>query len=142
VASQGTIIRYDEVRGYGFIAPAGGGEDVFVHANDFGDGRHLVHPGLAVEFEAEQGDRGLKAAAVRILDKQPEPAAGKAERFARERSGTGEDDGMCDVLASRVFLAKVTETLIEHVPTLTGAQIAQIRARMEDLARTHGWVES
>jgi len=36
----------------------------------------------------------------------------------------------------------VTEVLIQHVQSLTGAQIAQIREQMVNLARSHGWVES
>ena len=64
----GKVIRFDEVRGYGFIAPDGGGEDVFVHANVLGDDKYVFGPGLRVEFEATDGDRGPKAYTVNLLN--------------------------------------------------------------------------
>lgn len=71
----GKVIRFDEVRGYGFIAPDSGGEDVFVHANVLGDDKYVFGPGLRVEFEATDGDRGPKAYAVHLLnDRGPAPA--------------------------------------------------------------------
>jgi CspA family cold shock protein len=133
VVAVGRILRFDEVRGYGFIAPSNGGEDVFVHASDFGDQRHLVHPGVRVEYEVEEGDRGLKVATVRIVD-TPAPVV--------RRTPVPEDDGECDVLAPREFTAEVTEVLVQHVPSLTGGQIAQIRSHLVDYARSHGWVEA
>jgi cold shock CspA family protein len=143
----GRILRFDEVRGYGFIAPNAGGEDVFVHANDFGDQRHMVHPGMRVEYEVEEGDRGLKVSTVRILDAPPrrEHRTATASPFEPVSAGPGpahDDDGLCDVLSGREFSAEVTELLIQHVPTLTGAQIAQARQHLAALARSHGWVES
>ena len=48
---------------------------------------------------------------------------------------------MCDVLAPHEFTTEVTEVLLQHVPSLTGAQITQIRERLVDHARSHGWVE-
>jgi hypothetical protein len=42
----------------------------------------------------------------------------------------------------REFSTELTEVLIQHVSSLTGAQIAQIRQHVVGLARTHGWVES
>lgn len=146
----GRILRFDEVRGYGFIAPNAGGEDVFVHANDFGDQRHLVHPGMRVEYEVEEGERGLKVSTVRILDAPPprrehaRTTASAAAPFTPLTGAAppGDDDGLCDVLSSREFNAEVTELLIQHVPTLTGAQIAQARQHLAALARSHGWVES
>lgn len=140
----GRILRFDEARGYGFIAPSDGGEDVFVHANDFGDQRHLVRPEARVEFEAEDGDRGLKVATIRIIDS---PAAVHPESPAVNgktavKPAVGDDDGMCDVLAPRQFVAEVTEVLINHVPSLTGAQLAQIRQHLTEYARSHGWIEA
>ncbi|MEK8173961.1 cold-shock protein [Streptomyces sp. M19] len=47
----------------------------------------------------------------------------------------------CDVLTSAGFTAAVTELLIEEAPTLTGAQISQVRSRLLTFADSHGWIE-
>lgn len=135
------------MRGYGFIAPSGGGDDVFVHANDFGENRHLVQVGLPVEYEAVDGDRGLKVQSLRILDtaRLGNGSSRDGAPRAEGRSGApadGDDDGMCDVLRGGVFTAEVTELLLRHVPTLTGAQITEIRARFLEYSRSHGWVDA
>jgi cold shock protein len=149
----GRILRFDEARGYGFIAAAAGGEDVFVHASDFGEHRHMVHPGMRVEYEVEEGERGLKVSSVRILD-MPQPRRSIPPAFAStvaraapterpaKTSAADDDEVMCDVLSGRDFNSEVTEVLIQHVPSLTGGQIAEIRQHLGDLARSHGWVES
>jgi cold shock CspA family protein len=144
----GRILRFDDVRGYGFIEPSSGGEDVFVHANDFGDQRHLVRAGMQVEYEAEESDRGLKVVRVRFVEPLAPASGPPAERRSSEADGRPrvtsavDDDGLCDVLARREYVAEVTELLVQHVPSLTGAQIVEVRRRLADLARSHGWLES
>lgn len=68
----GKVVQFDDVRGYGFIAPDKGGEDVFVHVNVLGDDRYIFGPGLPVEFEEANSDRGPKAISVRIIEKPAE----------------------------------------------------------------------
>lgn len=136
MTSLGKIIRYDGVRGYGFIAPVGGGEDVFVHANDFGELRHRVQVGMSVRYESADSDRGPKATMVRIVEGDPLPEPSHPEFLAAD------DDGLCDVLSAREVETDVTEMLLRHVPSLTGAQIVDVRKQFVSYGRAHGWVES
>jgi cold shock CspA family protein len=142
MVAVGRILRFDDVRGYGFVAPADGGDDVFVHANDFGDQRYLVRPGLRVQYEAEEGERGPKVATIRIIDMPDMAEAGGRSESRPKMAQAGDDDGMCDVLSGREFAHEVTELLIQHVPSLTGAQVVEIRQRLAGLARAHGWIEA
>ena len=72
--ATGKILRFDEIRGYGFIAPDSGGEDVFLHANALLAEKHQYHPGVPVEFDVIEGERGLKATAVRVVRGKTAPA--------------------------------------------------------------------
>ena len=58
----GTVKWFNGAKGYGFIAPDGEGEDVFVHYSSIqGDGFRNLDEGSRVEFTIEQGDKGLQA---------------------------------------------------------------------------------
>lgn len=140
---RGKVLRFDETRGYGFIAPDDGGDDVFMHANDFRDDETLFRPGAAVEFELEDGDRGPKASNIRVVERTASVQAGpSAEPSRRAPAASDPDDGLCDVLTSREFRYEVTDLLIESVPTLTAAQIGAVRDRLANFAKSHGWIES
>ncbi|WP_205625469.1 cold-shock protein [Actinomadura atramentaria] len=137
---SGRVLRFDEVRGYGFIAPDEGGPDVFVHANEISDDKSVLTPGTVVEFEVMDGERGPKAFSVRVVDGPPPRREPFAEAGGRP-AGPGGDDVLCDVLAPAEFREEVTELLLKSVPDLTGAQLLRVRESLLPLAQKHGWVD-
>jgi cold shock protein len=126
----GRVIRFDDVKGYGFIAPSDGGEHVFVHANDLADRDTRVIFGTRVEFRIVDGERGLKACDVRIIGDQP-------EREASPRP----DDELVEVFTEQEFAMQITDLILTAAPHLTGATIVELRGRLLEFARKSKWVE-
>jgi cold shock CspA family protein len=64
----GTVVRYDDVKGFGFIdATDGSGKTgIFFHRSTVGNENPM--PGQAVEAQVADTDRGLRAESVRLLD--------------------------------------------------------------------------
>ena len=62
----GTVRRYDKTKGYGFIEPDYG-KDIFVPKSALLDVRWLKE-GNRVEFKVVQGEKGLQAEDVTVLD--------------------------------------------------------------------------
>jgi len=60
--ATGTVKWFNESKGFGFIAPSDGSDDVFVHFSSIqGDGFKTLAEGQTVDFETEQGPKGLQA---------------------------------------------------------------------------------
>jgi cold shock protein len=63
---RGTVKWFNDAKGFGFITPAGGGEDVFVHFSAIQmDGFKSLAEGMEVEYEVVRGQKGWQAQAVR-----------------------------------------------------------------------------
>jgi len=63
--ATGTVKWFNEAKGYGFITPSEGGDDVFVHYSAIkGSGFRTLQEGQKVSFEVQRGPKGLQAASV------------------------------------------------------------------------------
>lgn len=79
---HGTLVKWNDERGFGFIEPAQGPSELFVHISAFSPGGARPQPGELVSFELEVRADG-KPAAVRVL-RAGEPAARAAAEARRQ----------------------------------------------------------
>ena len=60
--AQGTVKWFSDEKGYGFITPDEGGEDLFVHHTGIsGEGFKSLEEGAKVSYEPSQGRKGMQA---------------------------------------------------------------------------------
>ena len=65
---QGTVKWFNSEKGFGFITPDGGGNDVFVHYSEIqATGFRTLDENQRVEFEIGQGTKGPQAQGVRAV---------------------------------------------------------------------------
>ena len=76
--ATGTVKWFNNAKGYGFISPDGGGNDVFAHFSAICmEGYKTLKQGQKVQFELIDGPRGLQATnieTVKQMELEPEPA--------------------------------------------------------------------
>ncbi|MBN9484299.1 MAG: cold-shock protein [Bacteroidetes bacterium 43-93] len=60
---EGTVKFFNNTKGFGFITPANGGEDIFVHVSGLYD---EIRENDKVTFEVQNGKKGLNAVNVRV----------------------------------------------------------------------------
>lgn len=120
----GRVVKFTKERGFGFVQPDDGGQDVFIHIAELtvpGDARKL-RVGQVVTFRREEGDRGPKAMEVVI----GRPA----------RAGTP-DDGMSDLLTAAEFRDEI-DGLLDMA--FRKAKL-EVREELAGICRGHGWVD-
>lgn len=69
--ATGTVKWFNNAKGYGFIRPETGGEDIFVHFTTIGmDGYKSLKAGQDVNFDLTEGPKGLHATNISPGDKR------------------------------------------------------------------------
>jgi CspA family cold shock protein len=82
---NGTVKWFNDAKGFGFIEPEGGGEDVFAHFSAIlMDGFRTLKQGARVSFELVDGPKGKLAQNIAPLETRVDPAAVRSPAGDRE----------------------------------------------------------
>lgn len=92
---KGIVKWFDKTKGFGFIAREGA-EDLFVHYKAITDEKKRLRRGDVVEFEIEQGPKGVQAGNVKVLESRPQRIHETAEG-TQPLDETGAPPGFGDV---------------------------------------------
>lgn len=150
--TNGKVVHFDTQRGFGFLAPDAGGEDVFLHVNDIDFDESALRPGTAVTFDVEKGDKGLKAVNVAVVGGAPAASSAprRDNRDQRDNRGDRREQAprrdaapraaAAGTLDMQSFVDELTELLLDSSDDLTARQIIEIRQRIADFAFARGWV--
>jgi CspA family cold shock protein len=66
--TTGIVKWFNDTKGFGFITPDGGGEDLFAHFSEIqGAGFKTLKENQRVEFEVKTGPKGKQATAIKPL---------------------------------------------------------------------------
>ncbi len=98
----GTVKWFNNAKGYGFILPNDGGEDLFAHYSAIRmDGYKTLKAGQEVSFDVTKGDKGLHATAITPLGNQtgkPDDATG--DTSGHNGSGSNSHQAQSEPLAA------------------------------------------
>jgi cold shock protein len=66
--ATGTVKWFNSEKGFGFIAPDDGSDDLFAHFSAIqGSGHRNLEENQKVEFDSERGPKGMQATNIRVL---------------------------------------------------------------------------
>ena len=92
--AHGTLTKWDDGRGFGFITPASGSVEIFVHITAFPNDGTRPRIGELISFELEPGDNGKKTRAVRIM----RPGSQRAPRLPKRQAASNSKSRLVAVL--------------------------------------------
>lgn len=105
--AMGTVKWFNNAKGYGFILPEGGGDDLFAHFSSIQmEGYKTLKAGQSVLFEIIEGPKGLQATNIQAADQQPaqtpelvssangEPGTSSVASVIVDDASTAGDDGL------------------------------------------------
>jgi CspA family cold shock protein len=65
---QGIVKWFNDAKGFGFITPDGGGDDLFAHFSEIrGDGFKSLQENQRVSFESKNGPKGKQASNIQPI---------------------------------------------------------------------------
>jgi CspA family cold shock protein len=71
IMATGTVKWFNNAKGYGFVTPDEGEQDVFIHFSAIEmDGYKTLKEGQKIQFEINEGPKGLHAANVQMVEQQ------------------------------------------------------------------------
>ena len=85
--STGQVKWFNNAKGFGFILPDDGGDDLFAHYSSIGmEGYKTLKAGQLVSFDTVQGPKGLHAANIQSLPEQPQEEEADDTEEAEEQA--------------------------------------------------------
>lgn len=84
--TSGTVKWFNDAKGFGFIEPDGGGDDVFAHFSSIQmDGFRTLKQGARVSFKSTPGPKGMLAANIVVT---ANPQGGQRHRRAPQHDAS------------------------------------------------------
>ena len=118
----GKVKWFNNAKGYGFILPDGGGEDLFAHYSSIEmDGYKTLKAGQEVLFDVLEGPKGLHATNIRSGDADAQATAETDDQETADVAAS--DEGVVEDVAEDVA-EDVGEDVGEEVVAETGAEEA------------------